>query len=439
MMSDSRYLVKGGSVVTMDPAIGDFRTADVLVEGSKIGAVAPDLDTTDAEVIDARGTVVVPGFVDTHHHQYQTPLRAALPEGTLDDYVDLVIRRMSPVYRPEDVYIAELVASLSQLDAGVTTVVDTSQVSLSPDHSDAAVDGLVAAGRRSVFAYSTLPVGKDHGTAHHVGELERLREQRFNSDDQLVTLGLNAEMLGGFRDEWAAARRLDVPIVAHAGQSTGTAEIVRGYDEGLLGPDITYLHATGLGDDAWTAIRDTGGKVSLAAPIEMTMGHGMPPVLEVIARGMRPALSTDVETTMTADFFTQMRTLYTLQRALVEQRRSLGDADVPDPLTTHDVLGFATVEGARAAHLADRIGTLTPGKEADLALLRADALNVMPARNAVGAVVTLMNPSNVDTVLVAGEVRKRGGALVGVDVAHLRAELEATRDHLLRAAADRQH
>ncbi|MFY0581281.1 amidohydrolase family protein [Cystobacter fuscus] len=166
----------------------------------------------------------------------------------------------------------------------------------------------------------------------------------------------------------------------------------------------------------------------------MAMRHGLPPIQSALDHGVQPALSTDVECTMTADFFTQMRTVFTLQRALINERAINGETNLPELLTCRDVIRFATVEGARVAGLSHKIGSLTPGKEADILLLRADALNVAPLNNVPGAVVTLMDRGNVDTVIVAGRIRKWRGALVDVNWGPLRAALEASRDYLLQAA-----
>ncbi|WP_158894104.1 amidohydrolase family protein [Amycolatopsis anabasis] len=433
-MNEPRYLIRGGAVLSMDPAVGDFPAADVLVEGRKIVAVGPDLDAR-AEVIDATGTIVLPGFVDTHHHQYQTALRGTLPEGLLGDYFDFVNLKMTPVYRPEDVYLAEFAASVSQLDAGVTTVVDTSHVNHSLERAEAAIAGLLEAGRRTVFTYSTFL-----GEEHYARDLPVLRSRYFSSADQLLTLALNAELGDEVRAQWALARGLEIPLVSHVLGQYGHAELLGQLGrEGLLGPDNEFVHATGLTDEAWAVIRDSGGGVSLAVPIEMSMRHGTPPILQALEHGVQPSLSTDVECTMTADFFTQMRSVYTLQRMLVNERSLAGlVGDLPQLLTPRDVLRFATVEGARTAHLADKIGTLTPGKEADLVLLRADALNVMPLNNIPAAVVTLMDRANVDTVLVAGRLRKFRGVLVDVDLDWLRGELEESRDYLFAAAGVRR-
>ena len=435
-----RILLKGGMVLSLDPTVGDHERADVLIEGAKILAVGPNAgaSASSAVVVDATGMIVMPGFVDTHHHQYETVLRSILSDGNLGlyndppkNYVSVIQGILTPAYLPDDAYISELVASLSQLNAGVTTTVDLSQVSHTPAHSDACIAGLKESGRRAVYSYSA---GK-MGTAFPQ-DITRLKTQYFSSDDQLVTLALNT---GTNADHWKLARSVGVPITSHiVGDRFGDLE--RMGKAGLMGPDNEYVHCTQLSDTVWKMIRDTGGKVSIAPAIEMQMRHGMPPFLNAQAHGIRPSLSVDVECNMTADMFSIMRTAFTLQRALVNQRAVEGESaaangkDLPPLLTCRDTIELATIEGARVAHLDRKIGTLTPGKEADIIMLATDRINVFPVNNVPGTVVTLMDTSNVENVFVAGKVRKWQGKLVGVDLPKLRRHIETARDGLLQRA-----
>ncbi|AUX26129.1 amidohydrolase [Sorangium cellulosum] len=436
-----QYLLKGGAVLSMDPNVGDFAQGDVLVQGKHIIAVGPNLYAPDATIINAAGTIAMPGFVDTHHHQYQTALRSFLSDGLLADdglphgdrnYLDYIHSTITPVFRPQDAFVAVFASALSQLDAGVTTVVDTSQVGHSPDHTDAVIEALQESGRRTVFVYSP-GVGPDNIFPN---DLQRLQLQYFSSTDQLVTLAMGGELFDpAFRDYWAIGRQNGLLIVTHLVGHLGQQTLVEQLDsEGLLGPDLEFIHASGISAASWQAIADAGVRVSIAAPIEMAMRHGMPPIQAALDLGIQPSLSTDVECTMTADFFTQMRGVFTLQRALINERALAGEPNLPELLTCRDVIRFATVEGARVAGLSHKIGSLTPGKEADILLLRADAINVAPLNNVPGAVVTLMDRSNVDTVIVGGKIRKWRGRLVGAPVNLLRAALEASRDYLLTTA-----
>ncbi len=434
LLKARRILLKGGSVLSLDPAVGDHAQADVLIEGTKILAVGPNAgaSASSAYVVDATGMIVMPGFVDTHHHQYETILRSILADGNLGvyndppkNYVSVIQGILTPAYTPDDAYISELVASLSQLNAGVTTTVDMSQVCHTPAHTDACIAGLKESGRRAVYSYSAGKMGSAFPQ-----DITRLKTQYFSSTDQLLTLALNT---GTNADHWKLARATGVPITSHiVGDRFGDLE--RMGAAGLMGPDNEYVHCTQLSETDWKRIRDTGGKVSIAPAIEMQMRHGMPPFQTALDHGIRPSLSVDVECNMTADMFTIMRTAFTLQRAMVNQRAVMGEKDLPAMLTCRDVIEFATIEGARVAHLDRKIGSLTPGKEADIVMLAADRINVFPLNNVPGTVVTLMDTSNVENVFVAGKVRKWQGKLVGVDVPRLRRHIETARDGLLQRA-----
>ena len=427
-----RILLKGGIVLSMDRNVGDFENADVLIEGKKIAAVGPNLKAT-AEVIDATDRIVMPGFVDTHHHQYQAVLRSLIADALLQDDYNRVINNpgaLNAYYQPDDAYIGELLASVSQMRAGVTTSVDLSQISHSPAHSDACIAGLKESGRRTVFGYSA----GQGPTNRYPQDIVRLRSQYFSSDDQLLTLALHAPIDARV---WEVGRQAGVPIVSHATSAEVAAQLINLDRAGLMRADNEYIHCTHFPAAVWERIRDTGGKVSIAPAVEMQEGHGVPPFQAALDHGIRPSLSTDVETSMTSDLFTIMRTAFTLQRMFINERRSNGEKNLPPWLTCRDVLEMATIEGARVAHLDHKVGSLTPGKEADIILLRTDDINVFPLNNAPGAVVTLMDTSNVDTVLIAGKIMKWKGNLMGVDLKRLRRLADRARDGILSRAGYR--
>jgi 5-methylthioadenosine/S-adenosylhomocysteine deaminase len=428
-------LIKNGVVLTMDPAIGDFTNADVLINGKKIVAVQPNLTSTGAFTIDATNMIVMPGFINTHHHQYQTVFRWVLSNGTYgsgvrpnpnSDYLRDVQGILTPLYKPEDAYAGELVASLGALYQGVTTTIDTSQVSHTPAHSDACIQGLMDSGARAIYAYSSGTPSVNPSAYAFPQDITRLKTQYFSSDDQLVTLFLQA---GIDPTLLALARSLSVATIGHNSQSKNV--LFAPYAAGLLGPDITYIHCTQLLPGEFTIIAETGGHVSTAGPIEMTMGHGEPVYQKCLDHGFDPSLSTDVEVTFTADSFTQMRTAMCLQRYDLHNRARNGEQNLPPLLTCKQVLGFATVAGAKACQLFNKIGTLTPGKEADIIMLTMNNINVVPVCNAYGAVVTGMDTSNVQHVMVAGQLKKWNGALVGVDLNHVSSLVTASRDRIL--------
>jgi 5-methylthioadenosine/S-adenosylhomocysteine deaminase len=154
------------------------------------------------------------------------------------------------------------------------------------------------------------------------------------------------------------------------------------------------------------------------------MGHGMPPIQKFLDRGLRPSLSVDVETNVPADLFNQMRSVLGLQRAIAT-------AEGKWPVSTREVLAYATVEGARANGLESKVGTLTPGKQADLIMLRTDRMNVTPLNDPATAVVAGMDTGNVDTVLIGGRVMKRHGRLLHVDWPALRNKAAESRDFVI--------
>ena len=436
-----RTLIRGGHVLSMDPEVGDF-TGDVLLEGSRILDIAPSIDAGDAEVIDATGRIVMPGFVDTHHHQFETALRSFLPDGIMfadptrpgePNYLEDILGKFSMVYRPEDVYISQLFGGLSQLDAGVTTVLDVSQIHHSPEHSNAVIEAMQAVGRRGVFGYFE-GYGPD---LQYPQDARRIRNEYFASDDQLLTMLMGGEAYLPDVDPldlWNLGKELDLMVGLHVVGSLGMQakmdELIPHYTDKHL-----FIHMTGMSDAAWDRAQEVGAHISLSVPIEMQMRHGMPPIQKAIDMGMAPSLSVDVECTMTADFFTQMRGAITLQRAMANQiALEEGPEAAPALLSSREVVEFATINGANGLNLGQKTGSLTPGKEADIVLLDANALNVAPLNNVPGAVVTLMDRSNVETVLVAGEIKKWKGALVGHDIPALRDRIIASRDYLFETA-----
>lgn len=424
----------------MDPAIGNFSQGDVLLEGNRIVSVGARIPAVDAAVIDATGMVVMPGFIDTHHHQFETALRSFLADGVLFsdgrpetryNYFETILQKFAAVYRPEDVYINELYGSLSQLDAGVTTVMDVSQIHHSPEHTDAAIEALRVAGRRAAFGYFEGQASR----TKYPSDAYRIRSRWFSSDDQLVSMVMGGEIyLPGHETAWQIGRELNVPIALHV---VGPFDMQATFDklgaQGRFGPDNIFIHMSGMSKAGWRYAADAGAHVSLAVPIEMQMRHGTPPILQALDLGMQPSLSTDVECTMTADSFTQMRSALTLQRMFANEK-ALNKESYPKLLTAHDAIRFATIEGAKGLNLAGKTGSLTPGKEADIILLDATSINVKPLNHVPGAVVTLMDRSNVSTVLVAGKIKKWRGKLVGVDLHRLGRQLESSRDYLFKAA-----
>jgi cytosine/adenosine deaminase-related metal-dependent hydrolase len=442
-MTLNRILLQNGCVITVDKQLGNFWRADVLIEGTKIAAIGPDLGVTDAEVIDASNMIVMPGLIDTHRHMWEGILRNISADGILANYFPDVLGVLAPVYRSQDAYAGNLISALGAIDAGITTILDWSHIQNTPDHSDAVIQALHDSGTRAVFAYgnpnTSLADWWFNSSLKHPEDIRRLRTQYFSSDDQLLTLALAPRgpeftTMEVVRHDWALAREVGAPITVHVGvgENGFSGGIKHMYEEGLLGPDTTYIHCSTLSDEELKYIVDTGGTFSIATAIEMQMRHGMPPLDRILRLGARPSLSVDVETNICSDMFTQMRAAFQIQRALVNQRALYGGSfDGENLVTVQDVLEFTTIEGARTVGLADKTGSLTPGKEADIIMLRADRLNVFPLNDPVGAVVVGADTGNVDSVFIAGRAMKRNGQLLNVDLDRARKLAVESRDYVV--------
>jgi 5-methylthioadenosine/S-adenosylhomocysteine deaminase len=438
-----RILIHGATILTLDPKIGDLR-GNVLVEGSRIVAVAPSIRADDAEIIPAERMIALPGFVDSHRHTWQSLLRGAAIDWTLAQYFSGIRGVMGRLYTSDDMYVANHLGALEALDAGITTLYDWSHNNNTPDHADEAVRGLKDAGLRAVFGYgnandewippSTLPT--------NFSDVERVRRSHFSSDDQLVTMAFAARgpqftTLDITADEFRRARDLGLRITVHVGDGLwgNTRPVLQLASRGLLGDDITYVHCNTLTDEDFRLIGDSGATASISPEVELQMGHGFLATLKLIDVGVRPSISIDIVTSIAGDMFGAMRMLLAGTRAVVnDEALRLRRIVDPLPLMSRDVLEFATIQGARACGLEALIGSLTPGKEADIVLLDTDSLNLMPLNNPHGVVVECAHAGNVDTVMVAGKIVKRDKRLLGVDLQHMRARVDAARDGLFRRA-----
>jgi cytosine/adenosine deaminase-related metal-dependent hydrolase len=417
----SSLVIRGGAVV--DPESGTVTPADVLIEGGQISALGPDLDQPAAEVLDASGMLVLPGLVDTHRHTWEAVLRASAPDRDLGGYLDL-IREHGPRFRPADVYASTLLGALECLSAGITTLFDWSHIQNTPEHTDAAVGALRAAGIRALFGYGAPSHGV-HDRGRWAEHPRRVRDRLFGADDELVAMALApmGPAFGSREDtvaDYQLARELGVRISPHVGHalpdSQRAVEILAELD--LLGPDITYVHGNQLTARSMDLLAGSGGGVAVAPAVEARMGHGPDPIGRLRARGIPVGLGVDVVTTVPGDLFSVMRA------ALLTAH--------PD-LSAPDALRLATIEGAAAIGMADRVGSLRPGKQADVILLRTDTPGMAPVLDPIAAVVTAADTSVVDTVLVAGQVRKRGGRLAA-DLGDALARAVATTEYVTRTS-----
>jgi 5-methylthioadenosine/S-adenosylhomocysteine deaminase len=415
-----RILIKGGYVASLDKSIGDLPVGDVLTDGATIAAIGKDIQAPDAEVIDAGSKLVLPGLIDTHRHTWETVTRSLISEGDLAVYLKLFFETLGPHYRPEDVYIGNLLGALGALSSGITTLLDWSHVMNTPAHADAAVQGLADSSIRGVFAYgSSRAPGKD-AAMMRAADVRRVQKQYFLADDQLLTLAIAAD--DSSDDAKAAdirlARQLGLRITIHVIRA-GTIAALN--TQGLLGPDITCVHTVGIEstDDELKMLADHGGTISTSSATEMMSGHGFPSAQRWLSHGLRPSLSIDNETRVPSDLFLQMRALIVSDHQL-ETERVRREGGRPNLIPVRDVLEFATIEGARATGLDGKTGTLAVGKRADIIVADLDDITLIPSTDPIATFVLRAQPANISHVLVDGRVKKRDGKLVGVDEARVR-------------------
>ncbi|WP_329461290.1 amidohydrolase family protein [Streptomyces sp. NBC_01431] len=439
-----RILFTGATLVTMDPGSGVLDGTDLLVEGDTITAIGPDLSRDGAVVVDATGTILMPGFVDTHRHAWETQLRRIMPDvDDLGAYVMSTLAGYATVYRPNDMYTGTKLAALTAIDSGITCMLDFSHNSRTPEHSDAAVQALIDTGIRGVHA----SMGPHFGdwAKQWPGDLARLKDTYFSGDDHLLTLRLAAlatdEIAGpalAFGRELACTAQelgIGVSVDAVFGASSSKA-IGQWAKDGILGAEVTLIHATGLTPAAWKAIGESGTTIALAPTSDAQIGleTAIPAIDEALSAGVRPGLSIDVEVALVSDMFTQMRALHAIQRMRAVNAVH-GTGQQQARITTHDVLDFATLQGARTNGLAGVTGSLTAGKKADLLVIQAEDLNNMPLNDPIGTVVLGSDARNISAVLINGEVRKWNGQVLGVDLPALRGEVHASREYVLNTQA----
>jgi len=430
-----RILLKGGTIISMDPKVGDLVKGDLLIEGGKIAAIGPDLDAADAQVIDALDTIVVPGFVDCHRHSWEGQLRRINPNSpTLADYMNATHLSFAKAYRPQDHYVGNYLTAVGCIDSGVTCVIDNSHNSRSADHSDAAVEALIDSGVRAVHASG--PPGAGDWDHQWPLDLERLQKKYFSSTDQLVTLRMFS---GPIRDNWILARKLGLRITTEFQGPQQAAMLDPLAQDKLVGPDNTFNHCGALPERTWQIFVDTGANINVCprSDAQYALGEGVCALQHAWDHGIKPGLSVDNETSYSTDMFMEMRVALYLQRAVAQNRRFSGDQNAPKPLMVRDVLYCATMGGAHCAGLEDKIGSLAPGKEADIIIIRTDDINLYPSNNAIGTVVQAAERSNIDTVIIGGRVRKYQGKVVGLDMKRLKAMVEESRSHLFTAVGYR--
>src|SRR5215813_1319915 len=444
-MDSTSLLLKSGIVVTQDPTLGILPKGDVLIEGTRIAAVAPHLEA-DGETVDCTGHFVLPGLINAHMHTWQTALRSVAANWTLLEYFRHVHAGLATVFLPEDIHIATLAGALNQLDHGVTTLVDWCHNNPTPDHTDAAIAGLKESGIRAAFFHGSPKPDPKPGEPHFSEvphprhEIERLLKGPLSDRNAAVTLGLailgpHYSTLEVSAHDFALA--MEMGLIASMHQGGGEAKTPGGWEKlmalGLVGPHINIVHGNNLTDVQLKAFVDLGVSFSVTPESEMTQGHGHPITGRLRALGSAPSLGVDLESAIGGDMFTVARMALASQRALdnAAERKRNGGIPAASTVPAHEALDWITTGGAAMLGMSGRIGSLAPGKQADLAIMSLGPLAMWPVHDAVSTVVMQGAGARVRDVLVAGRLVKRDGRLLRGDLGTVREELAASGERIL--------
>lgn len=424
----TKILIRGAAILSMDRAIGELPKGDILVEGDRISTVAPDLGPLDAEVIDAGGMIALPGFVNTHIHTWQTGLRGISADWTLGQYLRAMHAGLATHFLPEDIAIANEVGALHQLHAGTTTLADWCHNNPTPAHTDAAVHGLRAAGIRAVYLHGSPKPDPKPGQPHFSevpmprAEVERLAAAMNTGD--LVTLGLailgpQMSVMSVTEADFRLAGELGLLASMHvSGNMMFPDAFERLLALGLLGSHVNIVHGNALSNAELDILTGANVSFSLTPEVELQMGFGTPLMRRLRDRKGRIALGTDIESGMAGDMFAATR--FALQAArhdiTLQARAATGAPPATMDIPVREALAWATIDGARMLGLDARIGSLTPGKQADIILIDARGINLRPVHDPAAAVLFHAGPRDVDMVMVAGEVKKRDGQLLATGI-----------------------
>lgn len=451
-----RTLIRNVAAATVDDDLGDLTRTDILIEDGIIREIRPDIAVDGAEIVDGRDKIAIPGMVDTHRHTWQTALRGILADGNIPDYLRGMRLHMAPLYRAEDMYAGNYVGALDALNSGITTIVDYCHNILDPDGAHAAVTGLRDAGIRALYGHGLTPIttntwsqsrggstaGSDPAALATRARLAReIREQYFASDDQLLRFGIAPQELAiapvaDVAAEFRLARELGARVTMHANQVMvrqlfQDVEVLHAHD--LLADDLLLVHCTFNTPHEWELLKDSGVTVSVCAETEMQMGMGYPAISEATAFTPGPTLGIDCVSGNGGDMVSHSRLVLQASRYRADEP---GYAQMRAPQemswTTKDALRWATLNGARAAGVDHLVGSLTPGKRADIVLVDMSGISQVGWNRAdpTGAVISQAHAGCIDTVFVDGRVVKRGGTLAHVDLPAATATLERSHEYL---------
>jgi len=452
---DNYVLFKDAQILSMDDSIGDFQCADLLIKNSKIESIGKSIQIDNAQVINAKEFVIIPGFVDTHRHTWQTQLHGIRTDWNHLDYMTYIRSMYCVCYEPEDAGLGNYVGAIEALNSGITTLADHSHLQITEEHSDALASGIIKSGIRGIFLYGTYrnpsykPGEKILSFKNLINEVTgplnqwhrqnafRIKEKYFSSTDSLIEFGIACSELSRGKSvelaieeiEWARSlnpKRMSLHVATNRNEPINIVKELS--IRNLIKDDILFVHGNHLSNSELKSIVNSGSTIS--SNIEPEMSYGAFPVVNRLSQmGGCPCLGIDVLIDFSSDMFGQMRALLNVWRLEI----ALSNFDkMVRKIHQKKVLEIATINGAKALGLDHKIGSLTPGKEADLVLIKTEGLGLTPMNNPYNAVVTYGHPSNVDSVMVAGKFAKRNGNLLNVHWPSIKNQLNLSRDNIIK-------
>jgi 5-methylthioadenosine/S-adenosylhomocysteine deaminase len=413
------FVIRGATLLTMDPSLGEFAPGQVRVNDAMIVAVGRQVDASNAQVIDGDGMICMPGFVDTHWHLWTSLFRPYVRADVGDRGYFPVTARLGVHMTPEDSYRSVRLGLAEALSAGVTTVHNWAHNVRSPEHADAELSAMRDTGIRGRFAYGPAQ-GMPDDQPMDMDGVARIKRD-WMPGDGLVTLGICSRNVGALnvggagargvvtmemlKRDWEAARALGLPITMH---TSGASPVMALEQAGLLGSDVQLVHPllTTPEERAVLKTRDVRYSTSPTGEARRPSSVGVIQLGELLEAGIKVSLSTDHTTNYNCDPFVGMRILFALHQHRIGSKI---------PLTLKRLVQLATLDGAVDLGIADKTGSLTPGKRADIILVRTTDINMTPVGDPYEALVSLAQPTNVDTVIVDGRILRQAGKFTALD------------------------
>ena len=426
----TRILIKNAQIITMDSSIGDLDNADILVEGDTISAVGHNLKADDVETIDGKDFLISPGLINGHIHTWQTGLRGIASDWTLVDYLASIHAGLASYYNADDMYIGNYVGALYQINTGSTTIVDWCHNNPTPDHTDEAIRGLEESKIRAIFLHGSPKHEPKEGQPHFSevphpkNEIDRLRKGIFTSDDQLLNLGMailgpQQSTLDVCKHDFKLAKDLDLTVSMHIGGKFMTPD---GFDVlkemSLLNKKTNIVHANNIPNEMLDKLVDSNCTFSITPEEELQMGFGNPLTKRLIDRNGIFGFGSDIESAMAGDMLNVIRfALQAVRHEYTLENYALHNAPPSDiKVTTRKAFEWATIDAARLFGIDHKVGSITPGKKADLIMFNKKSVSFIPMHDPISTILFHSNSNDIDTVMIGGNVLKKSGKLLATNL-----------------------